>query len=306
MKIRQLISNWFKYLVYISLIFVVVALVRADYLVIPKIYQPGLLAVSFLFLFLGFLFQGLNWFFVLKKDYPVSWQDAIISVGLSIFAKYIPGKILVIIGKAGYVQKKYAYSGKGLIMRSLDAQFIVLWTGIIVGSIGLLFSENSIKWALPLLAGWVFLTLLIFTNIFHNLLKKLIKRLTKKNLSIPFLSFNELLKVLPVFLVYWILFTVAFYFFAAALAPIAFDFRIAFGFPLAATLGIMLIIAPGGIGFREGILVVYLTMLNIDLQDATTISVASRLWFLVGEIVLFIFAFILNLSKNKQNNETIT
>lgn len=295
MKIEfaEKLKNWLKYLIYISIVFVIIGLIKADYLQIPKVYNYWFLFLSFLFLFSGFVFQCLNWYFVLKKDYSVSVKDALISFGFFVFTKYIPGKVFVIIGKAEYISKKYNYKRKDMISRSLDAQFIVLWTGIIVGSIGFFFTNETVRFIIPLLLGWVILSLIIFTDFFHKILFKLIKRITKKEINIPLISFKEVLKILPVFFGYWIIFTAAFWFFSSALSIKPIGLETAFSFPLSVTLGIIMLIAPGGIGFREGILAGLLVMLSVNLQDATTISVASRIWFLFGELFIFLLAFLL-------------
>lgn len=301
--LKHITQNWSKYLLYLSLFFVVLALAQAEYLKIPKIHKYFYLFLSFVFLFAGFIFQCLNWHFILKDRFPVSFAHSVISFGLYVFSKYIPGKVLVIVGKAAYINQQYEYPTKSLIVRSLDAQFMVLWTGLMVGSAGLFFSGEAARWALPLLLSWLALTLVIFTNIFHRLFQKILKRIAKKEISIPFIRFREALRVLPVFFGYWLIFAAGFYFFAAALCPETVSFGVAFGFPLAITLGIMALIAPGGIGIREGVLVAYLTMLGIDLAQATTISVASRLWFLLGEIFIFSLATALKLNEKSKKTQ---
>jgi uncharacterized membrane protein YbhN (UPF0104 family) len=55
---------------------------------------------------------------------------------------------------------------------------------------------------------------------------------------------------------------------------------------------------PGGLGVREGIIVLVLTATGLDVKVATTISVISRIWFISGEIFIFLMAI---LSKNTQN-----
>ena len=59
------------------------------------------------------------------------------------------------------------------------------------------------------------------------------------------------------------------------------------GFPLAGSLGVMAFIVPGGLGVREGALIAYLSLAGIAVPVATTISIASRLWYLVGEVFIF-------------------
>ena len=75
---------------------------------------------------------------------------------------------------------------------------------------------------------------------------------------------------------------------------------VGFGFPLAGVLGIMTFISPGGLGTREGVIVAYLTLASIPVVEATTIAVASRLWFLTGEV----FIFIVGWAAHKRSNKT--
>jgi hypothetical protein len=304
-KFISVIKNNFKLLIYISLAFVIYALIKADYLYLPVIHNYFFLSLSLIFLCIGFFFQSLNWYYILKKDHPIRLKDAFISFGLYVFTKYIPGKVLVIVGKAGHIHKTYNYPLKAMITASLDAQLIVLWVGISVGSIGLFFAENTLVWWIPLIVGWIFLSFFIFTDLFHGIFNRIMGTLFKREFSFSSVSFKHALRILPVYFLYWMFFMAAFWFFSNALIEESISFAVIFGFPLAVTLGIITLIAPGGLGFREGILVAYLILLSIDLQDATTVSVSSRLWFMVGEVFMFLTALLLN-TRNAKAEKQIT
>lgn len=64
-------------------------------------------------------------------------------------------------------------------------------------------------------------------------------------------------------------------------------------------LGLLAIIIPGGFGVREGIMVFYLVLLGIPLEIAGGIAVLARLWFIIGEIFIFLLAVGLNLFIKK-------
>lgn len=72
----------------------------------------------------------------------------------------------------------------------------------------------------------------------------------------------------------------------------------AFAFSLSVSYGLLAVFMPGGLGVREGIIVLVLTATGLDVKVATTISVISRIWFISGEIFIFLMAI---LSKNTQN-----
>jgi len=292
------VRRWFKYIVYLSVIFLVIALAKADYLNIPKIHSVSDIGLSFVFLFLGFVLQCVIFQQVLTKgDCPIGLQDGIASFGLSVFSKYIPGKVLMVVSPAMHVSEKHDYTIKNLISLSLNIQFIVLWVGIILGAFGLFLLNGLDVWGGTLLISWMILTLIIFFDAPHNMAATILSKIFKKKIQIPKLSFFNVLKVLPWFVIYWLSFCIAFYFLTSGLSEIEVSFSAGFGFALAATLGIVAIIAPGGIGVREGFLAGYLTLAGLSIHEAATISVASRLWFLVGEVFIFLLGFAANKIK---------
>ena len=120
------------------------------------------------------------------------------------------------------------------------------------------------------------------------------KRTLKKEISIPKLSLQSTVAVLPWFILTWLLWSIGFFLLVASLVPDKISPAVGLGFPLAGTLGIMAIIAPGGLGVREGVMVGYLNLAGLSLPEATTISITARLWFLIGEIFIFIVGIILD------------
>lgn len=292
-------KNWFRYIFYASLVFLVVALIRADYLVIPHIYHPGKLVLSLLLLFLGFILNATSWAKVLKQGgIQASVSDGISSAGLSVFAKYIPGKIWVIMGRAEFLSKRYGLSRKDLGSLSFDAQFVALWAALLLGTIGMVSVKSVDFYGLSILLLFIFLSLVIFTSLFHRFIEMALFWITKKEISFPRLSFQKTLKIISWYLLNWGTWCVSFFFLASSLANTELPFNIAFAFGLAGSIGILAVFAPGGLGVREGILTGFLTMAGLDLPLATTIAITSRLWFLMGELFVFTAALILEKYRN--------
>lgn len=291
-------KNWFRYLFYASLVFLVVALIRADYLVIPRIYNPASLVISLVLLLIGFLLSGASWASVLNQaGYRISYMDGVTSTGLSIFGKYIPGKIWVIMGRAEYLTKRYPGARKDLASFSFDAQFIALWVALMLGTIGMI-SINSINlYGLSVLLLFILLSLVIYTPLFHRVAAFALSKILKRPVKVPKLPFLKLPGVILWYLMNWGVWCMSFYFLAASLTAQTLPLNVSFAFGLAGSLGILAIFAPGGLGIREGIITGYLTIVGLDLQDATTIAVASRLWFLIGEVFIFLVALILDRRK---------
>jgi uncharacterized membrane protein YbhN (UPF0104 family) len=288
--------DFFKLSIYLSIPFLIWVLYKFDYLIIPQIVNIWSLLFSFLFLFAGFILMCENWRVVLKYDNIVnlSKKESIISCGLPIFTKYIPGKVLTIFSRALYVQKKYDTPLKTLTFISLKTQLISLWFGLLVGSI-IIFEVGLSIW-LKVLAVVFLLALFIFlfSNNFRKMLVNTIKKVFKKNIDYPILKVKDALQLFPTFLLNWACWCLGFYFLCQSILAYDISYSIGLSFALASVIAVLALIAPGGIGVREGILLSMLIALGIDKQNAITISIVSRLWFLVGEVFIFLLASFFN------------
>ena len=280
--------GWHKYIIYISLIFLVIALYQAQYLVIPRFHSPVLMIISLLFLFGGFMVSAISQQRLLANaELDIGLLQATALTGLNIFGKYIPGKVWMVMGKALYVAEKNNYPVADLSFLFLNGQLIALWCGMALGICGLLTNEafQLLNWAgLAIFMGF---TLVLFWNRAHTAALSVFNQLFKKNITLPLLGLPATLSLLPWFLGGWLLWGIGFYFLAQSLTDQIIPIAAIFCFPLAGTLGILFVIAPGGIGVRESIITGYLSILGVPLPTAITISAVSRLWFLIGEIFIF-------------------
>jgi len=283
------LKNWFRYIFYASLVFLVIALIRADYLVFPHIHNYLQLSISLGLLFLGFILNGMSWTQVLRRaGFEVSYPEGIASTGLSIFGKYIPGKIWIIMGRAEYLSRKRGFPRKELGSYSFDAQFIALWAALMLGTIGMFWVESYDLYGLSVLLLFILLSLIIYTPFFHRIAEWVASKISGRTISIPKLPFTSVYKLILWFIAYWGCWSLSFYFLASSMVSEPLPIHISFAFGLAGSLGILAVFAPGGIGVREGILTGYLVMAGLDLPTATTIAVTSRLWYLTGEIFIFL------------------
>ena len=292
-------KKYFNYFIYISIIFLIITLIRYKYLGLPKVVYIQYFILSLVLLICGFILQGVTWKIILGEfNFKISYNDSIKSFGLSIFGKYIPGKLWMLLGKAGYIVKYYDYPTDSILTISFNAQFISLWVGLFLGAFGLIFLKITFLFGLFVLLSWIFLTLVVFSNKAHIFVQGLLKKILKKKINIPCFSFSTVFRILPFFTFYWLLYSIGFFFLYASMTN-NLNLLILFVFPLAGTLGTIMVIAPGGLGIREGIIVSYLAAIGLNLFEATTISVFSRVWFLIGEFSIFIIALLLKRKVRK-------
>jgi uncharacterized membrane protein YbhN (UPF0104 family) len=286
-------KRWHNFLLYISFIFLAFTLYKANYLKIPNIYSIIQLITSFGFLFLGFIINSISQQqFLAKSKFTISFPQALATVGLNIFGKYIPGKLWMTVGKAAYVSGRSNYSLVELSIAFLKAMVIGVWCGLMLGILGLFIANgfNYLSWVG--LAIFIGLTAILFSQKTHDAALQFISRVFRKQIKIPALSIRSILSLIPWFLSSWLLWGFGFFLFAASITDHSLPLSISFCFPLAGTFGILFLLAPGGVGIREGIMVGYLSILHINLTEAITISTASRLWFLIGEMFIFATGFV--------------
>lgn len=298
-------KSWYKYLVYLSLVFLAAALYKADYLKVPQISSYSFFIASFIFLFGGFISHAVSWKQIVKKsNYHVALSECFAGMGLSIFGKYIPGKIWTIVGRAAYITEKNHYPLGKLSAISLNAQFIALWLGLIFGAIGLFFLGGLYLWGWLILFLWLGLTVVIFSKLIHGSAQHLTRMILRKDIKLPRLAIRSTFSVMPWFVVYWVFLSIGFYMFVASLTETDIAWSVGLAFPLASTLGVMAFIAPGGLGVREGVMVGYLTFAGLPIAEAVTIAGASRLWFLVGEAFIFSVGWFADKRSHKASCQT--
>ena len=293
-------KSWFKFLLYVSLVFLAIALYNADYLKIPRIFSVFALTLSFVFLFAGFIFNAISWNQVLRvSKYPIRLGECVAGFGLSIFGKYIPGKIWMIVGRAAYITEENRYPLGTLSAISLHTQLIAIWFGLIYGLSGLYMLGGPYLWSWLLLALWLVLTVVIFSNFVHAKAEQGIRLILRKDITLPKLTVKSTFSVMPAFIAYWAFWSIGYYLLVTSLIEIKVPWSVGLGFPLAGTLGIITFISPGGLGTREAVMVGYLALAGLPVVDATTVAVASRLWFIVGEVFIFIIGWITHRQLHK-------
>lgn len=282
----------FRYALYMSLGFVVYYLFKFDYLVFGSLSIDYIyLALSILFLFSGFYVSSLSWRKALKvHNIKISHGLAVYSHGISVFAKYIPGKIWVVLGRASIVSEK-DHSLMACSTISLKEQLVYLLIGLIISSVAFLFIDLPIWSLIFVFFTAISLGFFLFSQKIYTLSINILQKTLKKTLDIPFIGFKQALPFSYMILFYWSLWSLAFFFLSKSFLPVTSPL-VAFAFPASVCYGLLAIVIPGGIGVREGIIVFILSAIGIDPIQATTLSVIQRMWFIMGEVFIFTMALI--------------
>jgi hypothetical protein len=288
----QTIKIIIRILLYVSIVFIVYYLCKFDYLIFKEISVNVFFATaSVLLLWLGFFVSTLSWRKALKvHGLQISVPQAVYSHGISVFAKYIPGKIWVILGRASIISENgFSLSFTSTI--SLKEQLVYLFLGLLISLIVLPFIPVNMLFTLMVLFTAIGLYLFLFVESIHLYILNTLFNLVKKKIEVPFIAVKDAVPFAKWILVYWGVWSVAFYLLTKAIIPET-PVIAAFAFPVSVCYGLLAVIVPGGVGVREGILVLFLTSLGIDPAQAVTLSIVQRLWFITGEIFIFVLALI--------------
>lgn len=288
-------KKWLNTFIYISLGFVVYALWKADYLHVPEIHDYFFLMISFVLLLLSYVSKSMVWSIGLRsEDIRVNIQDSLASTGLAELGKYIPGKLWTVMGRAMYISIHYPISAMNASAISFNVQLLTIWSGLMVGALGMFFVKVPLSWIILMLLAWTGLSLVIFVHSIHDFSERIINKIIKrKKIRIPFINVFERKEIILWVFIDWLIRLSAFYFFMNSLTDYQFSIAVALGFPLAVTLGILAVIVPGGIGVREGIILAWLKNAGLEIELATTVAITARLWSLLGELSIFSAGIIL-------------
>mgnify|MGYP000377367568 CR=1 FL=1 len=283
-------KKWTNILIYGSFVFLVIYLAKQDYFV-PELISPFYLITATLLLFAGFLVSTYSWKTALQvNDIQISLRQAIRSHGMSVFTKYIPGKLWVILGRAASISQNKKELTKNSII-SLQEQLIYLWTGFMISLIPSLFILEESWIIYSLLTALIGLSLFLFVPAIHRLISSMATKLTKKELEIPRVDIKKSWPVILSTSAIWLFWSTSFYFFGKAFSN-DFTWSMTFAFPLSVSLGLLAIFLPGGIGLREGVITTFLHSIGLDIAIATSISISHRLLFVSGEVFIFCCALI--------------
>ncbi|MEX0686386.1 MAG: hypothetical protein WD267_00695 [Balneolales bacterium] len=157
------------------------ALYTADYLIIPKIYSWPLLALSFFLLFAGYLAYVACWDKILEiNDIHIGFGSHIAGNGLSVFGKYIPGKVWVLLGRSAYINKYHGVSmGEGTLL-SFKTQIISIWIGLLLGLLGYLIASGFRLPGLAAMAAWLIFSPILFSQTLTQWGDKMVEKIVKK------------------------------------------------------------------------------------------------------------------------------
>ena len=215
----------------------------------------------------------------------LGWLDAARIWFISNLGRYVPGKVWQI-GAMGVMAEErgvsaIAATGSAIVVNIVS---IIAGVGVVVATGGRILARYAGEVAA--LAA-VLVVALVLLPLGVKLAVRLYKRISGRELQFGALPPRALIVALVGTSAAWLLYGIAFRFFALAVGapPNAGLASYTAAYTFSYLLGYLVLLAPGGIGVREGALVASMTQLGLASGGvATVVAVTSRLWLTALEV----------------------
>lgn len=286
--------------VYGALIFLIIYLYRQELLFFPVIKSYTILITSIVLGAIAMFFHSGTWRALLSTSYFITYHQAYISTGSTIFTKYLPGKIWTLLGRASFAERHYNIPLKIGSIEGLNAQILSIWVAYLacLPFLVITFYGTPLIYS-ALIIIFIAITIILFHPYAKNLITKILSFISESLTDFPLLKVQNVLKPAIWNVLYWLFMGSGFWLLCWSLTGNISNMGTGFSFIIAMNVGVMAIFAPGGIGVRETVLFFFLSGSGFSLDEAITVSAASRLWFIIIEILTFSVATITYRIKNE-------
>jgi len=247
-------------------------------------WQP--IAVSYAVLAVYLVNRGLIWHWMTYRfGCAIPLRQTLAAWFYSLPGKYVPGKLFLFAGRLHFYRRQGQSSLRVSMCFGLEAVSDILG-GILVLLIAPLFADLPIlaQYRIPALVLAALFLIAVRPAHLELLANAVLKLAGRPPVSLP-AQYRDMLGIVGMFTLNWALLGLGFFLFASALHPVQVQYLVyvAGAFALSCTIGILALFAPGGLGVREGILVISLSAI-MPQAIAVAIALASRIWMTMGEM----------------------
>lgn len=262
------------------------------------------LLASFMLLLVAGLIVPITWYLITKSiSCSLDFKKSLRVRLQSEIGKYIPGRIF----GYGYLIVYYKDAGKDQVKvfnSSIYELYLATFSSFLFFTIIHFFTSFKLVDSYRLV--FIILSVLGILSLHPGVFRKisdLICKIIKKDRLVFKVSYARILGILLLYLCYWLIFSLAFFLFTKAFIDIHLIniTYISGTFAISTFAGFLAFFLPAGLGAREGVLVYLLGILTGN-TTAIIIAISSRIWIILGDIVLFIGAFLSGYSYKKNNS----
>ncbi|MCX8015508.1 MAG: lysylphosphatidylglycerol synthase domain-containing protein, partial [candidate division WOR-3 bacterium] len=130
---------------------------------------------------------------------------------------------------------------------------------------------------------------IIYPPIFSKIINFILKILKRPYVKFK-IKYYQILKLLLLYAISWVIQGISIYFLILSFYRIDYRFLIPLCgiFPIASAIGFIVLVTPGGLGVREGVLS-YLFKFYMPTSIGIVTSILIRIWATIGEVLTFLF-----------------
>lgn len=306
--------NWLRYtlgttIVILSFYFLITRLIR-DWRAIPftKLhFNPSLVILAYVILLLiHFPLGAFAWTLILGglgEKLPFVRALAIITIAQ--LGKYAPGKVWFTIGRMSFAARDHIPDAKTLISVVIETGFLLLASALLF-VIAILFLPRAfiprgIYFSFLLVPLTLFVT---YPPVFNRLLKLLLPLFKQKTFSFQ-LRYPKLLMILSIYILDWFFQGLGCYALINSFYPLEINKLpiLLGGYSISWILGFIILIAPAGLGIREGIYT-FILKLVIPQPVAIISALITRVWMSTGEVAMALLCLPLLRKGGKNGKKT--
>lgn len=249
-----------------------------------------------------YLFTSFIWVKIINGcEETIDWKTGLIIHSYSQAAKYLPGGMWNVLGRV------FLCSKRGMnVARVSTSIFLEIILNIIAGGILVVLTGYSV---LNLNVSVIIIVGILVVIWFYkpNLLIKpallLYSKWKRQSIELN-VTRKQLIYWTLLFTGAWFMYSVVFYYFITVILNIPINFSFSIGVLIFSWLVGFVSPIPGGLGVREGSMTALLSI-QLPYADALTISLFTRFWLIIIEVILYVSVFVfarkfnLSLDKNK-------
>ncbi len=229
---------------------------------------------------------------IVYLDNPLKLKRAIKIWFWSQSARYIPGSVWQIFGRIYIAGKDGISKGKVIASIGIETTMLII-SSIIVFGISLPFNKELLTvnkywpYLLVALSFFIFLYPKVFNRVTDLFVHRIDKDISFK-MEIPF---KEIMKLLLFYTIVWIIFGLAFFTLLSSLKPVSISLIPALigVFAVSWVLGFLFVIAPGGLGARELVMVFLLSTIFTS-SFAIVAAIISRIVMIIAELIILVIS----------------
>jgi hypothetical protein len=259
-------------------------------------FRPWLLVVSLL---PGWLLDlpatGLAWTIMLGKfgDRLGLWRSVIV-IAASRIGKYAPGKVWFALGRMMLARQDGVRDAHTLTTMLLETAFFMLGAVMLFGVTAAITPAESLTYRhlLPLVM-LPFCIVVLSPTVFRRVVNFALRRLKRREVEFHW-NFAEALGLLAIYIFIWVCQGFGIWVAINSFFPLSIGKLPALlgAHAVSWIVGFLVLVAPAGLGVREGILTFFLSSI-MPVPVAIIASIIARLWFTLSEGIVAVPAVIL-------------